>query len=128
MKLLLDTHSFAWWRDSPDKLSSSALNAISDSGDEVCISVVVAWELQIKIALNKFRLNSPLEKAIEEEQITNNFRILPVQLPHVLRLASLPSIHKDPFDRLLIAQAMVEDLSIVTADERFSDYGVAALW
>ena len=128
MKLLLDTHSFVWWRDSPEKLSSSALNAISDSDNEIFLSVVVDWELQIKIALKKFRLNSPLKKAIEEERDTNNFGILPVQLHHVLKLAGLPSLHKDPFDRLLIAQAMAEDHIIVTVDERFSDYGIKVLW
>ena len=128
MKLLLDTHSFVWWRDSPEKLSSSALNAISDSDNEIFLSVVVAWELQIKIALKKFRLNSPLDKAIEEERDTNNFGILPVQLRHVMKLARLPSIHKDPFDRLLIAQAMAEDHIIVTADKRISDYDVKVLW
>ena len=128
MKLLLDTHSFVWWRDDSTKLSTTAFNAISDADNEVFISVIAAWELEIKIALNKFQLKSTLENAIREEQDTNRFRVLPVHLAHVFELGRLPLVHRDPFDRLLIAQAIVEDLTIVTADRNFSDYDVKVLW
>ena len=127
MKLLLDMHSFVWWRDDPKKLTSTAFDAISDSGSEVYLSVVVAWELQI-IALNKFSLNLPLEQSIETELTANGFRILSVQLSHVLELGKLPLIHKDPFDRLLISQAVSEDMTLITSDQKFTRYGVNVLW
>ena len=127
MKLLLDMHSFVWWRDDPKKLTSTAFDAISDSGSEVYLSVVVAWELQI-IALNKFSLNLPLEQSIETELTANGFRILSVQLSHVLELGKLPLIHKDPFDRLLISQAVSEDMTLITSDQKFTRYSVNVLW
>ncbi len=128
MNLLLDTHTFVWWRDDPDKLSKAAYGAILAAENEVFLSVVVAWELQIKIALNKFELKSSLAKSIEAEQRANGFRILPVKLEHALNLENLPSHHKDPFDRLLISQAIVEDFTLVSSDRRFGAYGVNLLW
>jgi len=128
MNLLLDTHAFVWWRDDPDKLSKTAHDAISGPENEVFLSVVVAWELQIKIALNKFELKWSLEKSIEVEQLANNFRILPVELAHALYLENLPLHHKDPIDRLLISQALVENFTLVASDRRFSDYGVNLIW
>jgi PIN domain nuclease of toxin-antitoxin system len=128
MKLLLDTHVFVWWRDEPSKLSTAAFDHISDFHNEVFISVVSAWELQIKIALNKLKLKWPLGQALEVEQSTNGFRVLPIMLPHVMKLDSLSQIHKDPFDRLLIAQADFEHMTIITADVRFSDYNAKVLW
>ncbi|CAN5501553.1 MAG: type II toxin-antitoxin system VapC family toxin [Acidobacteriota bacterium] len=127
MKLLLDTHTFVWWRDDPDKLSRTAYDAVSASENEVFLSVVVAWELHIKIALNKFELKWSLEKSIDVEQAANGFRIIPVELSHVLYLENLPPHHKDPFDRLLISQAIVEDMTLVSSDKRFSDYKVKLL-
>jgi PIN domain nuclease of toxin-antitoxin system len=112
----------------PSKLSTAAFDHISDFDNEVFISVVSAWELQIKIALNKLKLIWPLEQALEVEQRTNGFRILPIMLPHVLKLDSLPQIHRDPFDRLLMAQADFEDMTIITADVRFTDYKAKVLW
>lgn len=125
---MLDTHSLVWWRDDPDKLTTKAFDAISDSDNEVFISVVVAWELRIKVALNKFRLKSSLEDCILVEQNTNGFQVLPVYLTHVLNLESLLLIHKDPFDRLLISQAIVEEMTLVTSDKKIGDYEVNLLW
>jgi PIN domain nuclease of toxin-antitoxin system len=127
MNLLSDTHTFVWWRDNPDKLSAQAFEAISDSENDVFLSVVSVWELQIKIALKKFKLKWPLGKSIEVEQTANGFQILPVMLPHVLFLENLPPIHKDPFDRLLLAQAFVENMTLVSSDERFQNYKVNLL-
>jgi PIN domain nuclease of toxin-antitoxin system len=128
MNLLLDTHTFVWWRDDSDKLSKTAYDAISAQENEVFLSVVVAWELQIKIALNKFELKWSLEKAIEVEQLENGFQILPVELAHALYLENMPLHHKDPFDRLLISQAIVEDFTLISSDRRFGDYGVNLIW
>jgi PIN domain nuclease of toxin-antitoxin system len=128
MNLLLDTHTFVWWRDDPEKLSAKAFELISDPDNEVYLSVVSAWELQIKIALNKVELKESLRSSIEEEQQTNGFLLLPVTLPHVLHLEHLPSHHKDPFDRLLISQAAVENMHLVSGDARFTDYSISLLW
>jgi len=128
MRLLLDTHAFLWWRDAPEKLSSDAFAAISLPENEVFLSTVVVWEIQIKLVLGKLRLKWPLEQAIDVERKANGFRVLPVLLEHTLFLDKLPAVHKDPFDRMLVSQALVEDLTIVGRDARFADYGVKALW
>ena len=128
MNLLLDSHTFKWWRDEPNKLSPTAFAEISNSNNDVFISVVTVWELQIKIALNKFTVNGGLETAIKDEQQNNGFQILPVELLHALYLENLPLHHKDPFDRLLISQAVVENMTLVSADPEFAKYQVNLLW
>ncbi len=128
MNLLLDSHTFIWWRDEPHKLSAIAFAEISSPINVVLLSVVTVWELQIKIALNKFTIKGGLENAVKDEQQNNGFQILPVQLSHALHLENLPLHHKDPFDRLLISQAMVENLMLVSGDSKFSDYQVNLLW
>lgn len=128
MNLLLDTHTFVWWRDDPGKLSTDAFEAISTLENDVFISTVVIWEIQIKLALGKIKLKWPLKDSIDVERKANGFRILPVLLEHSLYINKLPRVHKDPFDRMLIAQAMVEDLTIVSRDVHFSDYKAKLLW
>ena len=93
----------------------------------VFLSVVIAWELQIKIALNKILLKESLQSSFESEQKINGFRILPVTLPHTMYLSNLPLHHKDPFDRLLIAQAITENMTVLTSDRKFSAYEVSVL-
>ena len=128
MNLLLDSHSFVWWRDEPRKLSPTAFIEISNPNNNIFLSVVAVWELQIKIALNKFTVKGGLESAVKQEQQNNGFEILPVQLSHALYLENLPPHHKDPFDRLLISQAIVENMILVSADANFAKYQVSLLW
>lgn len=128
MKLLLDSHSFIWWRDEPTKLSSTAYDESSNPNNDIFLSVITVWELQIKIALNKFTFKGGLENAVEDERQKNGFQILPVKLSHALYLENLPLHHKDPFDRLLISQAIIENMTLVTADPEFSKYQVNLLW
>ena len=128
MNLLLDSHSFVWWRDEPRKLSRTAFAEISNSSNNVFLSVVTVWELQIKIVLNKFTIKGGLENAVKHEQQNNGFQILPVQLAYALYLENLPPHHKDLFDRLLISQATVEKMTLVTADAEFAKYQVNLLW
>lgn len=92
------------------------------------MSVVTVWELQIKITLKKFTVKGGLEKAVRDEQQNNGFQILPVELVHALYLENLPLHHKDPFDRLLISQAFVENMSLVSADANVAKYHVNLLW
>ena len=128
MNLLLDSHTLKWWRDEPNKLSPTAFAEISNPNNDVYLSVVTVWEFQIKIALNKFTINGGLEAAIKDEQQNNDFRILPVKLSHALYLENLPLHHKDPFDRLLISQAIVENMTLVSADMNFGKYQANLLW
>jgi PIN domain nuclease of toxin-antitoxin system len=127
MRLLLDTHVFIWWADDPEKLSPAALAALEDEANELLLSVASVWEMQIKIQLGKLKLGLPLKELIKNQQETNNLTVSPVALPHVLALEALPFHHKDPFDRLLIAQSIEEDLTLVTADSQFSAYSVKLL-
>ena len=127
MRLLLDTHIFIWWADQPEKLSHAALSALEDEANELLLSVASVWEMQIKIQLGKLKLSLPLKELVKNQQDTNDLRVSPVALTHVLALDSLPFHHKDPFDRLLIAQCMAEGLTIVTADSQFSAYSVKLL-
>ncbi len=127
MKLLLDTHVFIWWADHPEKLSPAALSALKDEANELLLSVASVWEMQIKIQLGKLKLSLPLKELIENQQETNDLTVSPVALTHVLALDTLPFHHKDPFDRLLIAQSIEEDLTLVSADSKFSAYSVKLL-
>jgi PIN domain nuclease of toxin-antitoxin system len=122
MRLLLDTHVFIWWADAPERLTSNALAALEDDTNDLILSVVSLWEIQIKIQLGKLKLARPLKELVESQQATNGLQLLPIELPHVLALAALPLHHKDPFDRMLIAQSMVEDLTLITADDKLAAY------
>ena len=127
MKLLLDTHIFIWWVDQPEKLSLAAPSALEDEANELLLSVASVWEMQIKIQLGKLKLSLPLKELINNQQETNDLTVSPVALTHVLALDSLPFHHKDPFDRLLIAQSIEEGVTIVSADSQFSAYPVKLL-
>jgi len=128
VKLLIDTHVFLWLMDEPEKLSGKALEACKNRENQIYLSVVSPWEIEIKRQLGKLRLKLPLRTIIEEQQEKNGLQILAVELEHVLALGNLIRHHADPFDRLLIAQAIVEDADLVTADPLFSKYPVKLYW
>ena len=127
MRLLLDTHVFIWWADQQESLSATALSALNDEANELILSVASVWEMQIKVQLGKLKLSLPIEELIETQVETNDLGILPVALPHVLALDALPFHHKDPFDRLLIAQSIYEDVTLVSVDPEFPAYSVKLL-
>ena len=128
MKLLLDTHTFLWLLESPEKLSEVALGACKSREHQLFFSVVTGWEIQIKSQLGKLILEVPLSEMVESQQAFNELQVLPVTLDHVLELENLLPLHKDPFDRLLVAQARVENLHLVTGDGVISQYAVTVLW
>ncbi|HEY5870402.1 MAG TPA: type II toxin-antitoxin system VapC family toxin [Candidatus Tectomicrobia bacterium] len=128
MKVLLDTHAFIWWDSTPDKLSPRARAACHDRTNFLLFSVASAWEIQIKLQLGKLYLRLPLAEVIVGQQQTNNLQVLPVALSHVFALQSLPAHHKDPFDRLLIAQANAEEATLISHDPVFAHYPVKVLW
>jgi PIN domain nuclease of toxin-antitoxin system len=128
MRLLLDPHVFIWWASAPEKLSTKALAACQDRDNSLILSVASVWEMQIKLQLGKLELISSVKELVERQQQMNDLQLLPVELPHVLALSDLPPHHKDPFDRLIVTQANVEGLLLVSADRRIADYAVKLVW
>ena len=128
MRLLLDTHAFLWFVLDDPQLSQTARSLISDAGNHAEISPAVYWELAIKVGLGKYSLSEPIAEFMEREILTNRFEILPIEPRHVGPLTSLAFHHRDPFDRLLVAQAMIEGIPIVSADEALDAYPVVRLW
>jgi PIN domain nuclease of toxin-antitoxin system len=128
MNLLLDTHAFLWIVGPADRLSETARTAIQDPANTLYLSAAGVWEMQIKWQLGKLLLPAPLAAIVEEQQRINGIQILPIELSHIYALDALPQHHKDPFDRLIIAQAGAEGFAIVTADPAFAAYSVLLLW
>ena len=128
MKLLLDTHTFIWWDSQPQRLSQQILNMCQDPENELLVSVASLWEMQIKLQLGKLELNKPLAELVSGQQEINKIDILDVKLEHILAFAKLPPHHKDPFDRLLIAQTDIEEAILVSKDQIFTEYEVKLVW
>ena len=127
--LLLDTHTFLWWAVEPENLPAAVLAALKDQNARIVFSAVSSWEAEIKVGLGKLLLHEPLQTIIERELIQNHWEVMPVHLHHTWKLKDLPPLHRDPFDRLLVAQALVEDLVIVTKDPLVTIYpGLRTLW
>ncbi len=127
MKLLLDTHIFLWLNSNPEKLSSDIHDACSNSGNQLYLSIVSPWEIQIKQQLGKLRLHSQLSDMLETQVKQNELNILPIKLEHIYALNDLPHHHKDPFDRLLISQTEIESMILVTVDKKIGQYDIETL-
>lgn len=128
MRLLLDTHALLWWIDDAPTLSRKARTALASPDNECLVSLASCWEMAIKVSLGKLRLPAALEQFIPEQLAANAFRQLPIDFRHVAKVATLPFHHRDPFDRLLAAQAIEEECEIVSADAVFLRYGVKRVW
>ncbi|MEB3189296.1 MAG: type II toxin-antitoxin system VapC family toxin [Snowella sp.] len=128
MKLLLDTHTFIWWDSNPEKLSQTALSLLSNSDYNLFLSLASVWEMQIKIQLGKLQIRTELETLIVEQVSENNLGLLNIDLSHILTLAHLENHHRDPFDRLLIAQARIEKMMLVSCDPIFKAYDCHVVW
>ncbi|HHU75898.1 MAG TPA: type II toxin-antitoxin system VapC family toxin [Firmicutes bacterium] len=128
MKVLLDTHAFLWWINDDPQLSHMARQTIANGGNTLFFSTASGWEIVIKTKLGKLRLPDDMASFLFEQLSVNAINTLPVQMNHALRVYSLPDFHRDPFDRLLIAQAQVESLPIITADRQFAGYQVEIIW
>jgi PIN domain nuclease of toxin-antitoxin system len=126
--LLLDTHTFIWWIDGNSRLSQTARQALSETGNEVFFSVVTAWEMAVKAALGRLDVPDNLSFYIVEHVARSRFQTLPIELDHAVAVRDLPAHHCDPFDRLLIAQSLVERCVIVGQDRMFDRYAVERLW
>ncbi|MEO0840633.1 MAG: type II toxin-antitoxin system VapC family toxin [Cyanobacteria bacterium J06633_8] len=128
MKLLLDSHVLIWWASSSEKISKKVYNIINDTNNTLLFSLASVWEMQIKLQLGKLNLNSNLPTLIDNQQRVNNLQLLSIELNHIYALNNLPPHHKDPFDRLLIAQAIVEKIPLASIDEVFDNYPIQRLW
>jgi PIN domain nuclease of toxin-antitoxin system len=122
-RLLLDTHAFIWWRENSPRLGADARSAITGAA-VVYVSIVTAWEAAIKTSLGKLKLPASVETGVVE----SGFERLPITFGHTEAVARLPFHHRDPFDRMLVAQCLTERLSLVTRDSRMGAYGVDVVW
>ena len=128
MRVLLDTHTFLWFVLDDPQLSSTAKILIQDSANDVEVSPASYWEIAIKIRLGKYVLSQPYQSFMETQIAANDFRVLPIEPRHTALLTTMPFHHKDPFDRLLIAQTAVEHIDIVSVDTIFDSYGIRRIW
>jgi PIN domain nuclease of toxin-antitoxin system len=128
MRLPLDSHAFLWFCDGSASFSASARAAIEDLGNEKYVSHATVWELAIKASLGKLRLAVPFDKLFPGALLSNGFITLPPDFRHYHELLTLPFHHRDPFDRLIVAQARVEGLTLVSCDPHFPAYGVPVIW
>ena len=124
MRLLLDADTLLWWREASCRLSSRARDEIADGQNDIVVSTVTLWEIAIKRGLGKLNFDDDFEQVIREE----DFSLLSISLPHLRAFEHLPAHHRDPFDRLLIAQALAEGIPIATGDPVFAAYGVQVIW
>ena len=124
MRVLLDTHAFLWWLEASPALSATARSAIADPANEVLISIASLWEMTIKQALGKLNFPADPETVLRDE----GFVVLPIGFTHLRRLGTLPHLHRDPFDRMLVAQAMVEGAALVSQDPKLAPYGAQMFW
>ena len=127
MDLLLDTHSLIWFLNGDEKLSDKAKSVIEDPTNSKIVSIASIWEIAIKLSLDKFRFPKGFKHFLEMVE-DNGFEILPITFEHALELSTLEFLHRDPFDRLLIAQCKSDNLVIVTKDENIKRYKIKTIW
>jgi len=128
MRFLLDTLTFLWWITDVDLLSEHVRDVIQDGDNTLYLSAASGWEIAIKARLGRLQLPGEPEKVIPEQMSLNAIQGLPIQMGHALRVHSLPDHHRDPFDRMLVAQSQVEELPILTADPQIAQYEVEVVW
>jgi PIN domain nuclease of toxin-antitoxin system len=124
VRLLVDTHVLLWWRADSPQLSPRARREIADSNNEVCVSVATLWEIVLKRSAGRLNFPDELEQVLREE----SFTLMPIGFQHLRTTERLPFLHKDPFDRMIIAQALAEGIPIATRDRVFAAYGVQIVW
>ncbi len=127
MRVLIDTHVFIWYVQSSD-MPSSVTAIINDGRNDILLSIASVWEMAIKQSTGKLNIGNPYASFISEQMRLNSMELLPVKLEHLDLITTLPLHHRDPFDRLLIAQSSVEDILIISADRVFSLYPVRLMW
>lgn len=128
MRVLLDTHAFLWWIGDDPRLSERAREVFSDGDNDLVFSAASGWEIAIKARLGRLQVLGDLNTYLFRQLTENYTSVLPVHLSHALRVHALPDHHRDPFDRLLVAQAIVEEMPLLSADPRIARYPVEVVW
>ncbi len=128
MKFLLDTHTFLWFIMGSSKLSKKARELMEDASNARLLSIASLWEMAIKVSLGKLTLAEPFEVLIPQQLKLNGIELLNIKIEHMATVTVLPFYHRDPFDRLLIAQCMVERLPLLSADESMDNYPIKRIW
>lgn len=128
MRLLLDSHALIWWVDRHQQLSSSAYAAIADPGNDLLVSAATIWEIAIKVGLGRLSLSAQYRQWMLQAISNVSATVLPISVPYADVQAALPRHHRDPFDRMLVAQATMEQVAIVSNDVAFDAYGVQRVW
>lgn len=128
MKFLLDTHTFLWFVNGDSKLSTHARTLIEDISNERLLSIASIWEMAIKASTGKLSFTSPFDRFITEQMRQNRINLLAISVAHTAQVITLPYHHRDPFDRLLIAQAITDNMPIVSVDTAFDPYPITRLW
>lgn len=126
-RYLVDTHTLIWSFENNKKLPQTTKNIIDDTDNEIFVSIASLWEMAIKISIGKLDLSVSLTQLIKDVTL-KNIQILPVNSSHVLRVENLPFYHKDPFDRIIIAQSLVENITLISVDDVFDNYGIKRLF
>jgi PIN domain nuclease of toxin-antitoxin system len=124
VRLLIDSHAFLWWSEASARLGAAARNVLADPASEVLVSIAGLWELTIKQSSGRLTLPDDLQAMVASQ----GFTVLPVTFIHLRRIGTLPRVHRDPFDRMMIAQALAEGIPIATGDRIFAAYGVQTVW
>jgi PIN domain nuclease of toxin-antitoxin system len=128
MRILLDTHAFLWWITEGGRLSARARDAIADGGNTLLLSAASGWEIAVKVGLGRIELPVPIGRFLTEQLRKSQIDVLPVQMSHTFRVQELPPLRRDTFDRMLVAQAKMEKLRILTRDPQVAHYDVETLW
>lgn len=128
MKVLLDTHAFLWWITDDQRLSLRAREIISEGENEVFVSAATGWEIAIKAQIGRLGLPTEPQQFIVEQLKINAIKSLPIEMRHALHISTLPAHHRDPFDRMLVAQAQLENLPILSTDPDIGKYEVTIIW
>jgi PIN domain nuclease of toxin-antitoxin system len=128
VRALLDTHAFLWWNADDERLSAPARAVIGDGRNEILLSAASAWEIAIKVGRGRLTLPLPPARYVPDRMRMNGFTGLPVEIAHAVGVAALPNVHSDPFDRLIVAQAIAEGIPIITADPDIGRYPIETIW
>ena len=128
MRLLLDTQAFIWWDEDDSRLSDKARRALADPKNSVHLSLASVWEMQIKLKLGKLTLQASLSELLTDREARNGLMIEPITREVIFALERLPPLHRDPFDRMIVAQAVRGQFEVVTHDDEVGSYGVKVFW
>jgi PIN domain nuclease of toxin-antitoxin system len=127
MRILIDTQAFIWFVENDKLLPPQIKKVLEDSDNTIIISIASLWEMTIKITLDKLHLGCDIETMIDKIH-RNGFEILPILPEHIIKLSTLEYLHRDPFDRIIISQGLSENITIVSSDKVFDEYGVKRKW